>query len=189
LNRFKKREIIPTTLEERFRKQLIHGYVHDESAALLGGVGGNAGLFGNAESLVPLFQMLLNEGQYGGKSYLRPETIALFTKKQRGTNRGLGFDVNTSSRTHSIAPKASSKTYGHTGFTGTCVWVDPETKLVFIFLSNRIHPDIKNRKLFKKRTRSRMHNIVYEALDTYPEQVVSKDAALEVMEANAVADK
>ncbi len=170
LNRFKKREIVPTTKEERFRNQLVHGYVHDESAALLGGVGGNAGLFGNAESIAPLFQMLLNDGEYGGRNYLTPETIALFTKQQRGTKRGLGFDVKTNSGKSACSKKASAKTYGHTGFTGTCVWVDPDSGLIFIFLSNRIHPDIKNRKLFRKQTRSRMHTVVYDALNSYPEE-------------------
>ena len=168
LKRFKKRDIIPTAKEERFRKQLIHGYVHDESAALLGGVGGNAGLFGNSESLVPLFQMLLNKGSYGGQQFLKPETVAFFTQRQRGTKRGLGFDLNKSNHP-SCSSEASRQTFGHTGFTGTCVWVDPESDLIFIFLSNRIHPDIRNRKLFRSKIRKRMHNLVYDALNTYPE--------------------
>lgn len=172
LQRFQKRDIVPTAKEERFRNQLIHGHVHDESAALLGGVGGNAGLFGNAESLAPLFQMLLNKGAYGGKQYLSPETIALFTKQQRGTKRGLGFDVNTKSGTRVCSNQASAKTFGHTGFTGTCVWVDPETDLIFIFLSNRIYPDVSNRKLFRKKVRTRMHNLVYDALNSYPEKEI-----------------
>lgn len=188
LDRFGKRSIVPTTQEERFRKQLIHGYVHDESAALLGGVGGNAGLFGNAESLAILFQMLLNDGEYGGQKYLTKETIDLFTKKQRNSNRGLGFDVNTKSGTNACSSKASPATYGHTGFTGTCIWVDPEEDLIFVFLSNRIHPDIKNRTLFRKQIRKRMHNVVYEALNTYPEPVEEEDEE-EFMEANVSAQE
>ena len=184
LQRFKKREIVPTTQEERFRRQLIHGYVHDESAALLGGVAGNAGLFGNAESLVPLFQMLLNDGSYAGRRFFNKNTVELFTKKQRGTNRGLGFDVNSAKRGGSCSPKASAATYGHTGFTGTCVWADPESDLVFIFLSNRIHPDINNRKLFRKRTRTRIHNLIYDALNTYPETLIEEETTQQVMEAN-----
>jgi len=189
MDRFSKREVVPTTKEERFRNQLIHGYVHDESAALLGGVGGNAGLFGNAESVAPLFQMLLNDGEYGGMNYLSPETIALFTKQQRGTKRGLGFDVNTKSGTRVCSRQASAKTYGHTGFTGTCVWVDPETDLIFVFLSNRIHPDIKNRKLFRKKVRTRMHNLIYDALDSYPELPAQEPVEKpQVLEANVAAN-
>jgi beta-N-acetylhexosaminidase len=172
LDRFQLRDVVPTANELGFRKQLIHGYVHDESAALLGGVGGNAGLFGNTESLAPLFQLLLNDGTYGGKQYLKKETVALFTKSQRGSKRGLGFDLNHSKH-RSCSPMASSKTFGHTGFTGTCVWVDPESDLIFIFLSNRINPDIRNKKLFRNKTRTRMHNLVYEALGTYSKGGVS----------------
>jgi len=190
MDRFSKREIVPTTKEERFRNQLVHGYVHDESAALLGGVGGNAGLFGNAESLAPLFQMLLNDGTYGGRDYLSPETVALFTKQQRGTKRGLGFDVNTKSGTNACSKQASPKTFGHTGFTGTCVWVDPETDLIFIFLSNRINPDIKNRKLFRKKVRKRMHGLVYDALDSYPELPAPEPVERpQVLEANVTANE
>ncbi len=188
LEHYDKKSIVPTTKEERFRKQMIHGYVHDESAALLGGVGGNAGLFGNAESLAVLFQMLLNEGEYGGKKYISKETIELFTKKQRGTNRGLGFDVNAKAGTNACSPKASPETFGHTGFTGTCVWVDPKEDLIFIFLSNRIHPDVNNRKLFKKQVRKRMHNLVYEALNTYPE-IKEAPKAPEFMEASVPVDE
>ncbi len=184
LERFKKREIVPTTDEEKFRKQLIHGYVHDESAALLGGVGGNAGLFGNAESLAPLFQMLLNKGTYGGKQFFKDETVSLFTKKQRSSNRGLGFDVKTKSETWSCSPKASAKTYGHTGFTGTCVWVDPESELIFIFLSNRIHPSIKNRKLFRNKIRTRIQSLVYDALNTYPETISNNKGTEKILEAH-----
>lgn len=161
-------EIVPTT-EDYWRKQLLDGYVHDESAALLGGVGGNAGLFGNAEDLAVIFQMMLNGGAYGGKKYLQPETIRKFTSKQVGSLRGLGFDVQTKSGTRSCSTKASPSTFGHTGFTGTCVWVDPETQLIYIFLSNRIHPNVKNRALFKQGTRKRIQSLVYDAMNTYPE--------------------
>ncbi len=165
--KFKPEQIIPTSLDDRWRKGKVHGYVHDESAALLGGIAGNAGEFSNAQDLGVLFQMLLNKGSYGGRQYLKPKTVELFTKAQYRTHRGLGFDTRTGRRPPSCAVKASAKTYGHTGFTGTCVWVDPKEELIFIFLSNRITPDPKNKKLFKTKLRSRIHNIVYEALGTY----------------------
>jgi CubicO group peptidase (beta-lactamase class C family) len=183
---FKKRDIVPTAKEDRFRNQLIHGYVHDESAALLGGVAGNAGLFGNTESLAPLMQMLLNRGEYGGRSYLKPKTVDLFTKQQRNSNRAYGFDVKTKNGTNACASEADDATFGHTGFTGTCVWVDPENELIFIFLSNRIYPDVRNRKLFRDKVRSRIHSLVYEALDTYPERPVEEEKEEEIIVRAAV---
>jgi len=165
--KFKLRQLVPTSLDDRWRKQKVHGYVHDESAALLGGVAGNAGQFSNVQDLGVLFQMLLNKGSYGGRQYLKPKTVDLFTQAQYRTHRGLGFDTRDGRRPPSCSTKASAKTYGHTGFTGTCVWVDPKEELIFIFLSNRIAPSPKNKKLFKTKLRSRIHNIVYEAIGTY----------------------
>lgn len=160
-------KIVPTAIDNKWRKQLVHGYVHDESAALLGGVAGNAGLFSNAEDLATLFQMLLNGGRYGDKQYLQPKIIKLFTSKQDGTHRGLGFDRASKSDRSSTSEEASYLTFGHTGFTGTSVWVDPKEELIFVFLSNRIHPSIKNRKLFKQGIRKRVHSVVYNAIDSY----------------------
>ncbi len=165
--KFNPRQLVPTSMDDRWRNQKVHGYVHDESAALLGGVAGNAGQFSNAQDLGVLFQMLLNKGSYGGRKYLKPETVELFTKSQYRTHRGLGFDTRNGRRPPSCSPKASTKTFGHTGFTGTCVWVDPKEELIFIFLSNRITPSTKNKKLFKTKLRSRIHSIVYEALGSY----------------------
>jgi len=168
--KFKKNQIVPTALDDRWRGQEVHGFVHDESAALLGGVAGNAGEFSNAHDLGILFQMLLNGGTYGGRKYLKPETIKLFTSAQYGTHRGLGFDTRARHRPPSCGAKASKKTFGHTGFTGTCVWVDPKEELIFIFLSNRISPDPSNKKLFKTKLRSRLHDLVYDALGTHKEK-------------------
>ena len=167
LEEFDSLQIVPTAYDKRWRNQILRGHVHDESAALMGGVGGNAGLFSNAGDLGILFQMILNGGSYGGKTYLQPETIKYFTTARHGNHRGLGFDMNAKRRAPSCSSKASKGTYGHTGFTGTCVWVDPKEELIFIFLANRINPDVKNRRIFKKRLRYRVHNLVYEALDTY----------------------
>ena len=167
LNRFDKKQIIPTQLDDRWRHQLVHGYVHDETAGLFGGVAGNAGLFSNAEDLAVLFQMLLNNGAYGGKQYLKESTINLFTKPQGYVKRGLGFDKPSKKTYTAIAKSASKQSFGHTGFTGTCVWADPQNDLIFVFLSNRLHPNVKNRKLFKNRVRERIHQVIYDALDTY----------------------
>lgn len=168
INRFDKKEIVPTQLDRRWRKQLVHGFVHDETAALFGGVGGNAGLFSNAEDLAVLFQMLLNRGNYGGKSYLSEGTVEFFTSAWHGNHRGLGFDKPGGRKSYpAYSLSASTKTYGHTGFTGTCVWVDPAHDLVYIFLSNRIHPNTRNPKFFSNNIRQRIHQVVYDGLDSF----------------------
>ena len=159
--------LVPTEFDSKWRKQLVRGFVHDESAALQGGVAGNAGLFSNAEDLAYLFQMLLNGGQYGGRRFFKPETIDKFVTPPYYSRRGYGFDKPRGKYTESCSTKASKATYGHSGFTGTCVWVDPESDLVYIFLSNRIYPSIENRKLFKEKYRGRIHSVIYDALDTY----------------------
>lgn len=156
--------LIPTEYDAHWRKQLLKGHVHDPAAALMGGVAGNAGLFSNANDLAILFQMLLNGGEYGGRRYLNPETVSYFTGRKEG-HRGLGFDKPPVKGRYIIAQDASKASYGHTGFTGTCVWVDPENELIFIFLSNRIYPDADNWKINHMRVRSRMHQAVYEALE------------------------
>ena len=166
LKKFKATHIVPTENDTRWRKQLLKGYVHDESASLLGGVAGNAGLFSNANDLAILFQMLLNGGTYGGKTYLKSSTIKKFTKKTY-RNRGLGFVVKGKRKANSISSKSSRKTFGHTGFTGTCVWVDPKNDLIYIFLSNRVYPKKSNTKLFRYHVRRRIHDVIYKSLNTY----------------------
>lgn len=161
--KFEEDRLIPTEYDGQWRGQLLRGYVHDPTSALLGGVAGNAGLFANANDLAILFQMLLNGGTYGGERYLSPLTINTFTRTQ-GTYRGYGFDKNPGGP-YIIADSASRNTYGHTGFTGTCVWVDPDEDLIFIFLSNRIHPKANNWKLNQLRIRQRIHQVVYDALE------------------------
>lgn len=168
-NQYPVTEIVPTELDYRWRHQLVHGFVHDETAALLGGVAGHAGLFSNARDLAVLFQMLLNGGTYGGKQYLKPETINYFTSAGHGNHRGLGFDKPEEEdiKEGGYPEDISESTYGHTGFTGTCVWVDPEQELIYIFLSNRIYPERNNRKLFTEKVRERIHNVIYDALGTF----------------------
>jgi beta-N-acetylhexosaminidase len=167
LDHFQLERIVPTQRDRRWRQQLVHGFVHDETAALFGGVAGNAGLFGNAEDLAILFQMLLQGGEYGGRKYLSPETIETFTTAPRGMERACGFEKPWSQSKSSCSGVASPATYGHTGFTGTSVWVDPDADLIYVFLSNRVHPDSRNWKINKLNVRRRIHNAIYDALDTY----------------------
>ncbi len=167
LKRFGTAVIAPTQQDDRWRHQLVHGYVHDETSALLGGVAGHAGLFSNAGDLAVIGQLLLNEGTYGGLRFFKPATVRLFTSAKHGNHRGLGFDKPSEKYHSAYAPSASASTFGHTGFTGTCIWVDPKEDLVFVFLSNRIYPDINNKKLFQKEIRERIHEVVYDALDSY----------------------
>lgn len=128
----------------------MHGYVHDMTSAMLGGVSGHAGLFSNAEDLAVLFQMLMNKGYYGGQQYLDPYVIDVFTSRyQNSTRRGIGFDMKELDHTKSqlTSMYSSPSTYGHTGFTGICVWNDPQSKLVYVFLSNRTYPSMNNKLL------------------------------------------
>ena len=162
LSRFNKDKIVPTEQDNYFRKALLQGYVHDQGAALVNGVSGHAGLFASANDLAILNQMLLNGGSYGGMEFFKPETVKLFTSRQSGVSRrGLGFDRGEGTGYPSTL--ASPGTYGHTGYTGTCVWVDPKHNLVYIFLSNRIYPSVTN-KINSLRIRPRIQDAIYEAI-------------------------
>lgn len=162
-------KIAPTEREPVFRKQLIHGDVHDPTAALLGGVAGHAGLFSNAYDLAALMQLLMNGGRYNGKQYLKKSTIALFTRyHSTKSRRGLGFDKPEKDNDKRPEPypclSASPATFGHTGFTGTCAWADPANGLVFIFLSNRVHPDGNNKQMLQMNLRPAIHEALYRIL-------------------------
>ena len=160
--------IVPTEYEKTFRRQLLRGNVHDPGAAMFGGVAGHAGLFSNAYDLACLMQMLLNGGKWNDISYLKPETIHLFTAYgSDNSRRGLGFDKpekdNASRKEPYPAMGASPETFGHTGFTGTCVWADPAKNLVFVFLSNRVHPNGSS-LLNQMNVRPKLLEAVYDAL-------------------------
>lgn len=160
--RFERDKIVPTEQDTYFRKTLLQGYVHDQGAALVNGVSGHAGLFASANDLAILNQVLLNGGKYGGVEYFKPETVELFTARQSNVSRrGLGFDRGDGERYPS--PLASVGTYGHTGYTGTAVWVDPKNDLIYIFLSNRVYPSVSNR-LNSLRIRPRIQDAIYEAI-------------------------
>jgi beta-glucosidase-like glycosyl hydrolase/CubicO group peptidase (beta-lactamase class C family) len=164
-------QIAPTEDDQYFRHELLQGYVHDETAALLGGVSGNAGLFSNANDLAKVMQMYLQSGYYGGKQYIASGTIGQFTSVQHTNTqnyRGLGFDkpnpAQSQIRTRLPATGASTESFGHTGFTGTFAWADPRQKLLFIFLSNRINPSREKMGIYQLNTRSEMQQAVYDAL-------------------------
>lgn len=166
LNKFKKSEIVPTSLSPDMRKGLVHGTVHDPAAAMLGGVSGHAGLFANAESLAQLMQMLLNGGTYDNVQYLKSETIAQFTRKQANdSRRGIGWDKPETNRSkvNPASDYASTKCFGHTGFTGTMTWVDPNYNLVYVFLSNRVYPSQENKKLIRSGVRTSIMDVIYES--------------------------
>ena len=161
--------IVPTEMETHFRQQLIRGDVHDEGAAMFGGVAGHAGLFSNAYDLAQLYQMLLNGGELNGKRFLQKETIEKFTAYNSDiSRRGLGFDKpekDNASRKEAYPSKpVSPQTYGHTGFTGICVWVDPVYNLIYIFLSNRVTPTRNNNKLGQLNVRPNIQEAIYNSI-------------------------
>jgi CubicO group peptidase (beta-lactamase class C family) len=165
LERFPLSRILPTEDEKYWRRQLLQGYVHDPTAALMGGVAGNAGLFSNANDMAIVYQMLLNGGEYGGKRYFEESTVKLFTEKANNGHRGLGFNKpSPGAKKGIIAPDAPMASFGHTGFTGICAWVDPENELVYIFVSNRVHPKSMNKKLVQNGTRKRIHQVIYDQI-------------------------
>ena len=167
LDKYNGNDIVPTDDDTLFRKQLLKGYVHDPACALLGGVAGHVGLFSNAQEVAVLFQMLLNRGEYKGIRYLKKATVDYFTSKHGyKSRRGIGFDKreNNPSNYMNLSNEVSLQAFGHTGFTGTCVWVDPKYDLVYVFLSNRIHPNQENRTLISGNYRTEIQKKVYEAL-------------------------
>ena len=162
-----KEEIIPSTNDSFLRKSKLQGFVHDESAAFQGGVSGNAGLFSTAEEVARIYQMLLNGGELDGKRYLSEKTCRTFTSTiSRLSRRALGFDKPDmrNPQKSPCAPEAPASVFGHIGFTGTCAWVDPDNKLVYVFLSNRTYPHAWNSKLIKLNIRGRIQEAMYHAL-------------------------
>lgn len=170
LTKYALKDIVPTENDYYFRHIPIHGTVHDEGAIMLGGVSGHAGLFANANDLAKLMQMYLNMGIYGGKRYIEEETLRNFSKTQfpeSDNKRALGFDKrrpNKEGIVNNTAADASESSFGHTGFTGTMVWMDPEADLVYIFLSNRVSPTRDNVRLYNLNTRTEIQQVLYEAI-------------------------
>lgn len=172
LHRFALQRIVPTEQDNYFRQTLLHGYVHDESSAVLGSHSANAGLFANANDLAKILQLYLQKGEYGGKQYFRKETFDLFNSTPYASEevyRGVGFEkpvikndkiVGTSYLSTLVSPES----FGHTGYTGTMFWVDPKYKLVYIFLSNRVYPTRDSDRMFTTRIRANIQTVIYEAI-------------------------
>ena len=181
-NRFDTNRIAPTELDGYFRNQHLRGDVHDEGAAMFGGVAGHAGLFSSAQDLAALLQMFLDGGSYKGHQYLKPETLNLFTAYNSSiSRRGIGFDKPQKDNFTNSNPYpsrfASPLTFGHTGYTGTAVWVDPEYDLVYVFLSNRVNPT-RSTNLYKYSITGNIFDAIYKAMTPAIEPVL-KRAAME----------
>jgi len=168
--KFAKKRIVPTEHDFMFRHLPVHGAVHDEGAAMMGGVSANAGLFSNANDLAKLMQMYLNMGAYGGEQFIAENTLKEFTKAQfpeNNNHRGLGFDkpyLEYKGKNSNTAKDASSDSFGHTGFTGIMVWMDPKEDLLYVFLSNRVLPTRENTTLYKLNTRTNIQQVLYDAI-------------------------
>lgn len=166
LERFPESQIAPTESDFSYRNQLLRGTVHDQMAAVYGGVAGHAGLFSSAYDLAILMQMNLQKGLYGDRRYFQDETLPFFAKMADNANhRGLGWDkAPANGESNYVAASASPVSFGHSGFTGTMVWVDPKEELVFVFLSNRVYPNAENTEINRKKIRRRVHELVYQAI-------------------------
>ena len=160
--------IAPTENDRYFRRQVLKGYVHDQTAALFGGNGGNAGLFSTATEVSALLTMLMNGGSYNGRTYLSEQTVKQFVSTfpiHGCQRRGLGFDTPSFPAKNPVLPsQAGRRTYGHQGFTGTVFWCDPDAGLIYIFLSNRVYPDAEPNRLSQSRLRLLVHEEIYKAL-------------------------
>jgi len=166
---YQRQLIVPTEWDSLFRKQLIWGYVHDEGAAMKGGISGHAGLFSNADDLAKLMQMYLNYGKYGTETFISDTSLKSWTSyqfSQLGNRRGIAFDKPLLSNPEkgTPSPLASPLSFGHSGFTGTFAWADPQNGLLFIFLSNRVYPTRKNRNLIRYNIRTNIHTTLYQAI-------------------------
>jgi CubicO group peptidase (beta-lactamase class C family) len=169
LQHFPIARIAPTEYDSLYRKTLVHGTVHDEGASMLGGVSGHAGLFGTAQDLGKLMQMYLQNGYYGGTQFIKESTMKEWTAYpfpvEVNSRRGVGFDKPDRKRAGvSAAASASASSFGHSGFTGTYTWVDPEHQLVYVFLCNRVYPTRNNSKLYDLNIRTNINEVIYQAI-------------------------
>lgn len=168
LSKFSKESIPPTEQDNVFRNQKVHGYVHDQGAAMLGGASGHAGLFSNSNDVAKIMQMYLWKGFYGGKRYFDPDVLDLFNTCyycDKNVRRGIGFDKPQLGTSGPTCGCVSMTSFGHSGFTGTFAWADPEQEIVYVFLSNRTYPDAENRKLIRSDLRSKIQEAIYDAID------------------------
>ena len=165
---FSKSKIVPSEINNYFRNTTLHGYVHDMGAAMQGGIGGHAGLFSNSNDVAKIMQMYLQGGYYGGKRFFKTSTINDFNTCyfcENNNRRGIGFDkpqLDNSKPTCGCVPMSS---FGHSGFTGTYTWADPENKIVYVFLSNRTFPTMENKMLYKYNIRTEIQRVIYESFN------------------------
>ena len=158
-------DLAPTEEDNLLRHEIVQGFVHDRNAALMGGVSGQAGLFGNANDVAIMLQLQLNGGCYGDRRYFEESTIKQFISRQYDNNRrGLGWDMPGTEPDGPVSELASEETFGHTGFTGGSIWADPKESLIFVFLSNRVYPSVENTKLIDMNIRTRIQDIVYRSI-------------------------
>ena len=183
LNRFFADEIVPTEMDELFRQQEVRGYVHDQGAAMMGGIGGHAGLFSNANDVAKIMQMYLQKGTYGRKKYFKPKTIDLFNNCyycEQKNRRGLGFDKPQLGTKGPTCGCLSMDSFGHSGFTGTYTWADPEQEIVYVFLSNRTYPDSENKQLIRENIRTKIQQVIYDSIETPLQNLVELDKNIEM---------
>ncbi len=167
LNKFPKKDIIPTEDDKTFRNQLIHGYVHDQGAAMQGGIGGHAGVFSTTNDVAKMMQMYLQGGTYGDRQYLKQETIDKFNTCyycENDVRRGVGFDKPQLEDAGPTCGCVDRSSFGHSGFTGAYTWADPKEEIVYVFLSNRVHPDADNRFLIEENIRTNIQQIIYDSI-------------------------
>ena len=169
LEKFEKETIIPSEKDEYYRNQLVHGYVHDQGAAMMGGIGGHAGLFSNANDVAKIMQMYLQKGYYGGQRYFKTETIETYNTRyyaDKKVRKGVGFDKpQLNPKVKATCGCVSERSFGHSGFTGTYTWVDPETELLYVFLSNRVYPNMENKALVQKNIRTEIQQYIVDAIN------------------------
>ena len=168
LNKLDKSSIVPSEKDTYYRNQLLHGYVHDMGAAMLGGVGGHAGLFANANDVAKMMQLYLQKGYYGGKQYFKEETFDKFNKRyysDKKVRRGLGFDKpQLDPEIKATCGCVSDESFGHSGFTGAYTWADPESEILYVFLSNRVFPTMENTGLVDEDIRTKIQQIIQDAI-------------------------
>ena len=173
LEKFSKSDIVPTEEDDYFRMQKVHGYVHDQRSAMIGGVSGHAGIFSNANDVAKIMQMYLWDGLYGGRRYFNPETMRAFNTCyycDDNVRRGVGFDKPQLGDLGPTCGCVSMTSFGHSGFTGTFTWADPEEEIVYVFLSNRTYPSAENRKIISSDLRSNIQAVIYEAIEAKIEE-------------------
>jgi CubicO group peptidase (beta-lactamase class C family) len=168
LNKFKKNSIVPTEKDTYYRNQLLQGYVHDMGAAMLGGIGGHAGIFSNANDIAKIMQLYLQKGYYGGKRYFKTKTVDIFNHRYYADDdvrRGVGFDKpQIKEAEKATCGCVSNESFGHSGFTGTYAWADLKSGIVYVFLSNRVYPTMKNRDLIKYNIRTDIQQFIQDAI-------------------------